>query len=98
MQLLEGKKKTEDNNVSQQFFGFFYFSDFFFFFLEAVTHGNCQNNFLYKNQPLSSLNLDALQCKSTCKTVEWNCHYMQYFCSAVILKNQLFSVAADPLC
>ena len=25
------------------------------------------------------------------------CHYMQYFCSAGILKNYIFNVAADPV-
>ena len=53
MQFQKDKNNTKDNNVSQLLFRFFYFSDLT---IKIV--------FRYKNQPLSSLNFDALKCKS----------------------------------
>ena len=64
MQLQENKKNTKDSNVLLLFFGFVYFSYLFYLFpCSRRLMLTIKIVFWYKNQPLSSLNLDALPCK-----------------------------------
>ena len=97
------KRRRKTITFHSYFLDFFVFQISFFFPLQQWSHGNCQNIILYENQPLSLLNLDALQCKSIipthffpssggkpfarAKLLNGILPHMQYFCLAGILNS-----------